>query len=145
MTHQIGQTWVKFCLKISFFEVIYRHSNLKIHQKVGLLCPKKTGDAPGPLVVFFLRLAHTLLFFSFLFNFLSFPFSNFGFLILLSWLPSSIPLCPRACGPRVWRGALRTTSIFICKFLKKMNPNKSYENMKMFLPPSGMAGCPQKK
>ena len=45
-------------------------------------------------------------FFSFLFNFLSFPFSNFGFLILLSWLPSGIPPCPRACGPRAWRGAL---------------------------------------
>ena len=41
--------------------------------------------------------AHFLIFFfSFLFNFLSFPFSNLGFLILLSWLPRA----PRhALGP----------------------------------------------
>ena len=43
--------------------------------------------------------AHFLIFFcSFLFNFLSFPFSNLGFLILLSWLPQA--RAPRyALGP----------------------------------------------
>ena len=45
-------------------------------------------------------------FFPFLFNFLSYPLSNFGFPILLSWLSWGIPPCPRACGPRVWRGDL---------------------------------------
>ena len=51
--------------------------------------------------------AHFLIFFfSFLFNFLSFPFSNLGFLILLAWLPQGATPCPRAYGTRGWRGAL---------------------------------------
>ena len=45
-----------------------------------------------------------------LFNFLSFPFSNFGFLILF-WLPSGTPPCPRAYGRREWRGALGVLKI----------------------------------
>ena len=48
---------------------------------------------------------------SFLFNFLSFPFSNQVFLILLSCLPSGAPLCPRAHGPRGWHGALGVLKI----------------------------------
>ena len=58
--------------------------------------------------------AHFLIiFFSFLFNFLSIPFSNLGFLILLSWLPQGALPCPRVYGPREWRGALGVLKILL--------------------------------
>ena len=87
-----------------------------VFQKLGFLKKKRRrGWTPGRLgtdasrtdsSIFTMKAHFLIFFFSFLFNFLSFPFSNLGFLILLSWLPQGAPPCPRAYGPRGWRGAL---------------------------------------